>query len=170
MKRRDALAAICAGMIFLLGIGFNPDTVGARGKERLYSPDMSLILADGRILRLSELSGTPAVIFFYNSRCGCSSFRKMMNGVYLSFRDRGLRMIGVGIRENPDTFFSFAEREGFDFVSAFDVTRKMEKNCGVYRLPLTLFVSPEGEIVGKSKGYLGREEVKEAVERLLAGR
>ena len=154
-------------VLLFTGVFFTADFVFAKD-DNLYRQDFTLRLKDGQEMKLSDLSGKPAVIFFYNSRCGCNSYRKMMDKVRLFYRDSELQVIGVGVRENPNRFFKFAEKEGFGFTSGFDITRQIEKNCRVYRLPLTLFVSREGGIVKRTKGYAKEHEVKTAIEKLIS--
>ncbi|MDT8317495.1 MAG: TlpA disulfide reductase family protein [bacterium] len=162
MKRGIAIIVILVGVLFTSGI-----VIGGKG-ENLYSQDFTLKMANGEDMNLSDLSGNPAVVFFYNSRCGCRPYRELINRTYLFYKDSGLQVVGVGIRENPETFFKFAKDEGFSFTSGFDATREIEKNCRIYRVPVTLFVNREGKIIRKTKGYLKEDEIKAEIEELIS--
>lgn len=162
MKGRIVTTILLSVMIFGANIA------AAVKMNTLYNDTLILRMSDGREMKLSELSGKPSVVFFYNSKCGCSSHRRLMDKISAQYRGQGLQVIGVGLRENPDTFFAFAKKEGYGFASGFDATREIEKNCGVYRLPLTLFISSEGIIVKRAKGYLKEKEVNIEIEKLLS--
>ncbi len=157
-----------AGIIFVIGMLFISGTVMGGTTENLYRQDFTLKMADGEDMNLSDMSGNPAVVFFYNSRCGCRPYRELINRVYLSYKDSGLQVVGVGIRDNAEKFFKFAKNEGFSFTSGFDATREIEKNCRIYRVPVTLFVDREGKIVRKTKGYLKEDEIKAEIEELIS--
>jgi len=138
------------------------------GKElNLYGEKFSFRLSDGSEMKSSELYGSPAIVFFYNSKCGCKAYRKRIEKVYLDYKDLGLKVIGVGVRDNADKFFKFAKREGFSFPSTFDMTKELERNCRVYRLPHTLFITKEGNIERKAEGYMEEDEIREQVEKLI---
>lgn len=113
----------------------------AGNDDNLYNQKLTLKLTNGSDMKLSDPSGKPSVVFFYNSICGCRPYRELLNKTYLSYKGRGLQIVGVGIRENADTFLNFAKGEGFSFPSGFDATTEIAKNCKAYSVPVTVFIT-----------------------------
>jgi peroxiredoxin len=154
--------------VFMLVGMFLLSGLASAGKdEGLYNQKLTLRLTNGSDMKLSDLSGKPSIVFFYNSICGCRPYRELLNKVYLSYKDKGVQVIGVGIRESADTFLSFAKGEGFSFPSGFDATTEIAKNCKAYSVPVTVFLSKDGQIARKATGYLKEEEIRAEVEKLL---
>lgn len=161
MKKINVVALIFVGMSLLSGLALAGNDGG------LYNQAFVLKLTNGSDMKLSDLSGKPSVVFFYNSICGCRPYRELLNKTYLSYKGRGLQIVGVGIRENADTFLNFAKGEGFSFPSGFDATTEIAKNCKAYSVPVTVFITKDGQIAKKATGYMKEEEIKSEVERLL---
>lgn len=159
MKKIAVFALV--GMFLLSGLA------AAGNDDSLYNQKLTLKLTNGSDMKLSDLSGKPSVVFFYNSICGCRPYRELLNKTYLSYKGRGLQIVGVGIRENADTFLNFAKGEGFSFPSGFDATTEIAKNCKAYSVPVTVFITKDGQIAKKATGYMKEEEIKSEVERLL---
>lgn len=159
MKKVSVFALV--GMFLLSGMA-------VAGKvESLYNQNLTLKLANGKDMKLADLSGKPSVVFFYNSICGCRPYRELLNKTYLSYKDKGLQIMGVGIRENAETFLNFAKGEGFSFPSGFDATTEVAKNCKAYSVPVTVFLTKDGKIAKKATGYMKEEEIKTEIEKLL---
>lgn len=161
MKKINAVALIYVGMFLLSSLAL------AGNDETLYNKELTLKLTNGSNMKLSELSGKPSVVFFYNSVCGCRPYRELLNKTYLSYKAKGLQVVGVGTRENADTFLKFAKGEGFSFQSGFDASTEIAKNCKAYSVPVTVFVTKDGQIAKKVTGYMKEDEINAEVERLL---
>lgn len=158
---------ILVSMFILVGVLTLAGLAMAGKGESLYNQKLILKLKNGSEMKLSELSGKPSIVFFYNSICGCRPYRELLNKTYLSYKERGLQVIGVGIRENADTFLSFAKAEGFSFPSGYDATTEIAKNCNAYSVPVTVFLTKDGQIIRKATGYLKEEEIRAEIEKLF---
>lgn len=161
MKRLTGIVWIVAGLLLVSGIA----TAGK--EETLYRRELTLKLRNGQDMKLSDLSGKPSVLFFYNSVCGCRPYRELLNKTYISYKDKGVQVIGVGIRENEDKFLKFANSEDFSFPSGFDATSGIAKDCGAYSVPVTIFVTKDGRIARRTTGYMKEPEIKAEIEKLL---
>lgn len=161
MKKIAVVAFVMVGMFLLSGLSL------AGKDEGLYNQKLTLKLTNGSDMKLSDLSGKPSVVFFYNSVCGCRPYRELLNKTYLSYKDKGLQVVGVGIRENADTFLNFAKGEGFSFPSGFDATTEIARNCKAYSVPVTVFITKGGQIAKKATGYMKEDEIRAEVEKLL---
>lgn len=158
--KKTAIVAL-AGMLMFFGLA------SAGMDEGLYNQPFVLKLTNGKDIKLSDLSGKPSILFFYNSVCGCRPYRELLNKTYLSYKAKGLQVVGVGTRENADTFLKFAKGEGFSFQSGFDASTEIAKNCKAYSVPVTVFVTKGGQIAKKVTGYMKEDEINAEVERLL---
>jgi len=63
------------------------------------APDFALPAADGTIVRLSELRGTPAALVFYplDWSPGCSVQLELYQQEYDEFASRGIRLLGISV-------------------------------------------------------------------------
>lgn len=161
MKRFTVMMLVMVGMFSLSSM------VVAGKDEGIYKQNFTLKLTNGSDMKLSDLSGKPSVLFFYNSVCGCRPYRELLNKVYASYKDKGVQIIGVGIRDNEDTFLNFAKGEGFSFPSGFDSTKEVAKDCRAYSVPVTVFLTKAGQIAKKATGYMKEIEIKAEIEKLL---
>lgn len=105
------------------------------------APDFELTSDAGESVRLSDLRGTPVVLYFYprDDTPGCTKQACGIRDAWRQFADRGVVVLGV----SPDSAASHA--------------RFKEK----YRLPFTLLADPDHRVVERYGFW---------VEKTMAGR
>ena len=147
-------------IIFVASMAILCGATWAANAKNAYQQDLFLKMATGKEMKLSELAGKPSIIIFYSSVCGAKGNRDVMNRINLAYRDKGLQVLGVGMRDECDEFLKFAKKERYSFQSGFDSTRAVAKSFRAYSLPYTVFVAKDGRIAAKVMGVLTEEKVR----------
>jgi peroxiredoxin len=81
-------------------------------------------------------------------------------------------VVGVGLRETPDTIRSFAKEFGISFPLWIDADGRSPATFGVWAHPNTIVIDRAGRIVGRARGERdwSTEDARRLVEALLAAR
>lgn len=150
-----------AGTIFTL---FNPAPVPAKGHyfnamriERptgnLFSPDFSLPDLDRRMVRLRDFQGKIVFLNFWATWCPpCRQEMPSMERLYQDFKDKGLVMLAVNIRESPEKVRSFMQDFRLSFTALLDSKGKVSELYGVFAIPTTYIIGGRGEVIGRAIG------------------
>lgn len=104
------------------------------------APDFSLPDAEGNAVRLTDLRGTPVVLYFYpkDDTPGCTREACSFRDQYEDFRDAGAEVIGVS-SDSREAHRRFAERHRLPFRLLSDQGGTVRKRYGV---PATLGLLP----------------------------
>lgn len=145
-------------------------------------PEFSLPRLDERTTLSSDsLKGHPVVLNFFASWCDpCQEEAGLLERSYLRYRDRGVRFVGVNIKDTPVNARRFAEEFGITFPIVRDAEEKLAGALDVYGLPQTFFIDANWELSSVTAGeelesqggtpYLGaisRAELEEGIETML---
>jgi peroxiredoxin len=87
-----------------------------------------------------------------------------------AFKGRGLEIVGVGLREDPDTVEKFAAEFGIRFPLWIDPRGQSPAAFGVLAHPNTVLIDRSGRVVGRVPGERdwNSPEAHRLVEWLLA--
>ena len=109
------------------GVGLLP--VGA------VAPDLTGHDREGHDVRLSELRGKPAVVYFYpkDGSPNCTREACAFRDVWTRYEDAGVAVIGVS-RDSADSHASFLRDEKLPFALASDPDGVVATNYGVRKL------------------------------------
>lgn len=161
------------GLALLFGWGLRRDprlirTVLA-GKQ---APGFSLEVLDaGRRLALSDLRGQVVVINFWASWCtACLLEHPGFVAAWDRYRDRGVVFLGVIYEDSPDAARAYMHELGGDWPQLIDPGARVAQEYGVYGVPETFFIAPDGTVVHKQIGYTPYDLLVRRVERLLQER
>jgi peroxiredoxin len=85
-------------------------------------PDFQLASTTGETVRLSDYQGRPVLIFFTTTWCPyCSAEAPYLeHEIWDRFRDQGLQVLSIQVKESPDLARSFAEHHGWSFPALVD--------------------------------------------------
>lgn len=135
------------------------------------APDFSLptLLGDSETVTLSAYRGQVVILNFFASWCPpCREEMPALEKVYQTYRDQGLRVIGVGVQDGKRQLASFAEAIGVTFPVVWDGGGDVFMAYRVRGLPTTYFIDREGAIQGRVFGGLTLAQLEEAIQKLLA--
>ena len=113
----------------------------------LVAPDFSLKTLEGETLRLSELRGQVVLINFWATWCPpCRAEMPAIQQLYDQYRDRGLTVLAVDLKETEADVADFAQQMELTFPILVDQDGQVFSRYGVIILPSTFFVDPKGVI------------------------
>jgi peroxiredoxin len=146
--------AIMLAAVFIAGRE-GLDSVGDAGVNRTLLPKVGSVAPDfitedvyGNPVRLSQFRGHPVWLMFWGSWCPpCRAEFPDIQAAYAQLAPRGLRMLGVSLRESPLDAASYAARNGATFLVLSDPD---EKDTGsaypILNFPTHIFIDSNGVI------------------------
>lgn len=137
------------------------------------APDFTLPTPDGSMLSLSELRGNYVVLDFWGTWCiPCKRSSPEVQALYERFKDRGVRVLGLAVRERSDDKpIAYFKEKSFTYtllLRADEVAKAY--NVSVY--PTFVVIGPEGTIVHRAEKYEQDKtfaEITSVIEAGLAG-
>jgi thiol-disulfide isomerase/thioredoxin len=85
------------------------------------APDFFLPQLNGEPMRLSDLQGRPLIVNFWASWCvTCRAEVPDLINLYDAYKDKGLLLLGVNLRETEGAAASFASEFGINYPIVFD--------------------------------------------------
>ena len=135
------------------------------------APDFAFTDQHGGERRFSDWSGAVRVVNFWATWCPpCVHEIPMLVAVQESFRERGVRIVGVAV-DDPDSAFAMAEELGMNYPTMADSRRTIDLlhayGNRAAALPFTAFVDQQGSIRDRHVGELTLEQTREKLEALL---
>ena len=85
--------------------------------------------------------------------------------LYREFKDDGLVVVGVNLRESPGAVRAFAAESGIPFPLLLDSEGQSPKLFGLWGHPNTVLIDRQGRVVGLVRGE--RDWRSEAAQRLV---
>lgn len=124
-----------------------------RPSESLFAPDFSLPDLDGRIVRLRHFQGKIVFLNFWATWCRpCREEMPSMERLYQEFKDKGLIILAVDIRESPEKVRKFMQDFRLSFTALLDSKGKVSDLYGIFGIPTTYIVGGKGEVIGRAIG------------------
>jgi cytochrome c biogenesis protein CcmG, thiol:disulfide interchange protein DsbE len=133
------------------------------------APDFSLRTLDGsRTVRLSELRGQVVVLNFWASWCAdCRIEHPALAAAWQRYRDRGFVLMGVAFQDRQSSSRSFITELGGDWPQLSDPGSRAALAYGVYGVPETFVIGPDGRVAFKQVGPVGYDRLSEEITALL---
>lgn len=139
--------------------------------EERYIPAFSKITLDGDSLSAESIRGKLTIVNFWATWCApCVIETPALVALRNEWHDRGFEVIGVSMDdEGLDVVREFAERFNISYPLVHDTGALAEEFGGVYALPTSFVVDPEGKIIHRIIGVFPIGELREEMEALLIG-
>ena len=119
------------------------------------APDISVVMLDGSMKRLSDFRGKLVVLNFFATWCGpCSYELPHLEELWnvLKENDR-VTMLVVSREETKDTVVAFISKHGFKFPVALDPSAAAFSQFAEESIPRTYLIGPDGTILFQTLGF-----------------
>jgi cytochrome c biogenesis protein CcmG/thiol:disulfide interchange protein DsbE len=173
LSRTRTIAIVLAPLVLFAlllasGLGKDPRALPSEliGKP---APEFSLprIDADGTISSRG-LAGQVVVLNFWASWClPCRQEHDDLEAAWGRYRERGVVVLGVSFEDTPEGAMGFRRELGGDWPIADDPGSKTAIAYGVFGVPETFVIAPDGTIAAKTTGAVTYEWLTEQIEAAL---
>ena len=138
------------------------------------APSFKLELLDGGEFDLSQQKDKNIVILdFWATWCGpCRRVMPIMEEIANEYKDKGVILIAVNLRESPQTIRSFLKEQGLHPIVALDKDGTVGTVYKAQAIPQTVIIGKEGIVQAVHVGALPnlKEILKKELNDLLAGK
>lgn len=175
--RLVGLAVVAASLVLavILGARFGKDP-SFIASPLIGQPSPNLTLArlngDGELV-LSQLQGNVVVVNFWASWCvPCRAEHADLVATADAFADIGVRFVGVVYQDDPDQAIAFLNELGWggsNYEYSIDPGSRAAIAFGVFGVPETFFINPEGVIAGKIIGQTNAILLGTTLDQILRG-
>ena len=161
-------AVVLLGSLLSFGLSRDPAVIRSPLIGRP-APDFALrTLDDSLTIRLSDLRGQVVVINFWASWCrDCRVEHPALTAAWQRYRDSGAVVLGVAFQDQKQDSTAFARELAIDYPLLQDPDSRTALAYGVYGIPETFFVSPDGRVAHKHIGAVPYEVLTGQITRLL---
>ena len=123
--------------------------------------------ADGTI-DLDELGGQVVVVNFWASWClPCREEHEALEAAWGRYRERGVVILGVSFEDTDEGALACRDELGGDWPLAGDPDSRTAIAYGVFGVPETFLIAPDGSIAAKTTGAVTYEWVTREIESAL---
>jgi cytochrome c biogenesis protein CcmG, thiol:disulfide interchange protein DsbE len=164
------VAVALAAWLGSAGLGRDPADIRSPLLGRP-APDFSLrTLAADRMVRLGDLRGQVVVLNFWASWCAeCRLEHPALSAAWSRFRDAGVVLVGVDFQDDRPSALAYLSERGASWPVVADPGSRTALSYGVYGIPETFFIGPDGRIAAKQVGPVTYDQLVREITRLLPG-
>ena len=143
--------------VLVVGLGRDPNTKVSPLIGRPAPPFVLRPVGGGEVVSLDSLRGRPVILNFWATWCvPCvEEHDVLVNGARAWGAE--VQFLGVIYEDEEDAVARHLRKHGSAYPSVFDDAGKAAIAYGVYGVPETFFISPDGTIVEKFVGPLTAE-------------
>lgn len=125
--------------------------------------------ANGGTIRLAELRGQVVILNFWASWCGpCRIEHAALSEAAIAYQGKGVHFFGVLYNDSPGNARRWLEdMGGQSYPTLIDPGTRTAIDYGIYGVPETFFIGPDGRVADKHVGPVTRELLVERIEELM---
>ncbi len=170
-RRLTITSLIIAPLLALFAYGFMRDA------RFIHSPliakpaaPFTITLFDGTTLRLQDLKGKAVFLNFWASWCPpCRAEARDLEAAWRKVKDQNVVYLGVALQDTEENALAFLKEFDVTYPNGLDVTGKIAVDYGVWGLPESFFIDPQGRITYKHVGGMGAALVETKLAEALGG-
>lgn len=165
MRRRKSLGVAYLGLLLLTACGDPAPRLQAGDP----APPFTLPGLDGESLAVPvDFAGQVVALRFWADWCPfCATEMRDLEPLYRAYRERGLRVLAINVRQDRETAAHFAGRLGLSYPVLLDAEGAVARAYGVSGLPTTLFLDRQGRVATRILGESTPELFRRLLEELL---
>jgi cytochrome c biogenesis protein CcmG/thiol:disulfide interchange protein DsbE len=171
--RRPAWAIAAALLILLSGVGIwqalstSEDSNSNVLVNATHRPAARFALPDitnpSHVVSLSRLKGTPVILNFWASWCfPCRTEIPLLEKSSRTWRGR-IDFVGIDTNDTEGPALAFLRKLQVTYPSAFDPNGTLAQTYGLFGLPVTVFISANGDVQGRHIGELYTKTLRAAL-------
>lgn len=133
--------------------------------------DLPTLDGNGRV-DLSDLRGQVVVVNFWASWCAeCKVEHPHLAEAWERYRDQGVVVVGITVNDSPSASRAYAREMGGDWPLLVDDGSRTALEYGVYGVPETFVIAPDGRVAHRTVGPVTYEDITEGIAsaRRMAG-
>jgi cytochrome c biogenesis protein CcmG, thiol:disulfide interchange protein DsbE len=158
--------ALVAGVLSF-GLGRDPTAIRSPlvGKP---APVFALRTLDGRAtVRLADLRGQVVIVNFWASWFAeCRVEHDALQAAWQRYQDAGVVLVGVGFQDTRPDALAYMDQAAMTWPAVGDPGSRTALAYGVYGIPETFFIGPDGQIAAKHVGPVSYDQILAEVTRL----
>ncbi len=125
------------------------------------APDFTLVDLEGNQVSLSDFRGKVVFINFWATWCPpCRAEMPEIEAVYQDYKDKGVVVIGVDIRETEEAVLQYVRQGGYSWTFVLDTSGEVAANYKVVAIPTSFFIDKEGIIRAVSIGAMTKRAIE----------
>ncbi|UCD78226.1 MAG: redoxin domain-containing protein [Desulfobacterales bacterium] len=165
-------ALVIVGFLALLVWGMlNKEPItGLSGITMVNRPAPGFVLTtfEGTTISLADLRGKPVVINFWASWCPpCRVEAPLLERTWRAYKNRGLIFLGINIQDRQEDALNYIREFDVTYPNGPDPTGEITIDYGVSGLPVTFFVSRDGEVVRRWVGAVEKGVLINSIEEIM---
>lgn len=168
---RVVIVVALVALVVVLANGFRRDPRDIRtGSIGQPAPafDLERLDAPGRV-RLADLSGNVVVVNYFASWCvPCKEEAPHLVRAWERYRTSGVVFVGIVYQDSPEAAREFHDRMGQTWPIALDDNGRTAIAFGVFGIPETFFIGPDGVVAGRHIGAIDEATLIRAIDKLRA--
>ena len=171
VRRVVITLAIIAPILWLLAFGFTRDTkyINSPLLAKPAAP-FTLTMFDGQQLTLADLRGKAVFLNFWSSWCPpCRAEARDLEAAWQKLKDKDVVFIGVLIQDTEKNGLDFLREFGVSYPNGRDESGKIAVNYGVWGIPESFFIDPQGRITYKHVGGIRAALVTAKLDEAMRG-
>ncbi len=171
---RAAIGAAAAGalfVVFAMNIHSDPRDIGASPLKGRAAPPFAMKVMDGQdSVRLADLRGQVVVLNFWASWClECRDEHAVLQEAAALYQPQGVKFYGVLYNDSPENGRGYlTEMGGQAYPTLLDPKDRIAIDYGVYGVPETFYIAPDGHIASKKVGPISPQEIDTNIRQLMA--
>lgn len=173
LRRLIITLAVIVPFVALLAYGFfrDPRYIPSPLVGRP-APAFSVTLFDGQKINLADLHGKVVFVNFWASWCPpCIAEAKDLEATWQQLKNDNVVFLGIEMQDTEANGRAFVEKFGVTYPNGADTSGRIAIDYGVWGIPESFFVDPDGRIVYKHVGGIGAEilaaKTAEARQRII---
>ncbi len=125
--------------------------------------DFTLPDLKGEEVSLKDFKGKVVFVFFFASWCPpCREEMPSMEKLYRKFKDKGLVILAVNLRERKERVEEFVRQNNLTFPVLLDSRGEVGQSYGIRAIPTTYILDRKGKVIGRvigSRDWMSEESV-----------
>lgn len=119
------------------------------------APSFTLTLFDGKVIKLEDLRGKTVLVNFWASWCvPCRAEASALESAWQKYQAKDVVFLGVATQDKEEDARAFIKEFGVTYLNGSDQDGKIAVDYGVWGIPQTFFIDPQGKISYKHAGEL----------------